>query len=211
MPEHVLSNVKSSDIPPLQSDDKIRSILQESNQYLDARSETVKKISAALHVFYDVTDLMPITMKRLSTGYMLPISETGTSLESSIQFCKMGFYKQARTELRSALELGLLSVYWELDGDGHIKIQDWLHSRERTPMMKKIISALITNKNIQAFDDKHTFCNKIADLYDELSGFVHTRGHKHSHRRLSRSNVNRFNGKSLSVCLDRFSKLLILL
>lgn len=206
MPERVISSVKSSNIPPLQSDDNIRNVLQESNQYLDTRSETVWKIFAALRVFYDVTDLMPFTVERMFTGYMLPISETGTSLESSIQFCKMGFYKQAHTELRNVLELGLLSVYWELDDDGHIKIQDWLHSCERTPRMKQIISALTTNKNIKTFDDKHAFCNKITTLHDELSRFVHTRGQKHSHQQLSRSNVNRFNEKSLLVCLDQFLK-----
>lgn len=35
---------------------------------------------------------------------------------------------------------------------------------------------------------------------------MHTRGHEHSYRRLSRSNVNRFNEESLSTCLDRFFK-----
>lgn len=206
MPEQILSSVKSSDIPPLQSDDRIKNVLQESNQYLDAHDETVLKIFAALHVFYDVTDLIPVTSERLLTGYRFPITEAATSLENSIQFCKMGFYKQAHTELRSVLELGLFSVYLELDGGGHINIQDWLHSRERTPVIRKIISELTTNKNIMAFDDKHAFCNKITALYDDLSRFVHTRGQEYSHRRLSRSNINRFNEESLSVCLDLFFK-----
>lgn len=145
MSERRLSSVKSSNIPSLQSDDNIRNVLQESSQYLDARGETVWKIFAALHVFYDITDLIPSTVERLFTGSRLPISETATALENSIQFCKMGFYKPAHTELRTALELGLLSVYWELDDDGHIKIQDWLYSRERTPGIREIISALTTN------------------------------------------------------------------
>ena len=196
----------SSDIPPLQSDDKIMCVLKESNQYLDSRNETIWKIHAAIRTFYDVTDLMPLTVERLFTGHMLPISETGTELESSIQLCKMGFYKQALTELRSVLELGLLSIYLELDDDDHVKMQNWLYSRSRTPAMQKIISKLITNQNIKDFDDKHNFCDNIRGLYGALSRFTHTRGSQHSHQILSRSNVNCFNEKSLLMYLELFFK-----
>lgn len=201
-----MSSPKSSDIPPLQSDDTIMSVLKESNQYLDAQDEMVWKLFTTLRVFNDVGDLIPQTVERLFTNHMFPLFETGTALESSIQFCKMGFYKQAFTELRNVLELGLLSVYWELDDDGHIKMQDWLHSHERTPKMQKIIAKLTTNHNIKTFDDKHGFCDRIKTLYDELSGFTHTRGAKHSHQRLSRSNVNRFNEKSMSKYLGLLFK-----
>ena len=199
-----MSRLMSSNMPPLQSDDRIMGVLKESNQYLDSQNEIIWKTHAAICTFYDVTDLIPLTVERVFTDYMLPISETGTELENSIQFCKMGFYKQALTELRSVLELGLLSIYWELDDDGHVKMQDWLYSRDRTPSMQKIVSELITNQNIKDFDNKHNFCDNVRDLYDALSGFTHTRGSKFSHWTLSRSNFNCFNEKSLLRCLDLF-------
>jgi len=192
---------------PINSDEKILSVLKESNEYLESNPEISSKIGQTLSVFNHVEDLLPQTIEKALSGHIFPLVEAEIELKSSIQFCKLGFYKHSLIALRNALELGLLSVYWDIDGQSHIDIQEWLHSFIDTPIRKRtIFPKLKTNQNIKNFDDKHKILDYFDDIFKKLSNFVHTKGRIHSSWNLANANFNRFNEKSFLICVDFLKK-----
>ena len=123
-----------------------------------------------------------------------------------MHLCKLGFYKHAIIALRNALELGILSVYWDIDGNSHIKIQNWLSSNQPTPYGKEVYKSLKKNNTIEEFNKKHKILEQIRDLYDELSNFIHTRGTDFSSYTLNKSNLNSFEEKSLRKWFQFFER-----
>jgi hypothetical protein len=159
------------------------------------------EIELSLRVYKSLPDLLPQLVEQFTSGHVFPIYEGEYELESSISLTKFGFYKHALGALRNVLELGWLSVYWDLAGRSHIEIQGWLHSIEDTPFRKRVFAALKREPNIKAFDDAHKFLEGVEKLYYSLCDFAHTKGRRFSIRALSRSNVNTFNEASLRYWL----------
>ena len=189
------------------SDEKILQILEESNKYLEQNSDTTNKIKRALMIFYYMEDLQPQTAETGGLEGMFPLAEASHELENSIQLCKIGFYKSALAALRNVLELGLLSVYWALNERSPASRQEWMSSEKHTPYTRDIISALETDKNIKAFDDKHNFFRDVRELL-ELSRFVHTRGTKYSYYYLTNGALNHFKEESFLKWLGFFLKVI---
>lgn len=181
----------------INSDENILQVLEQSNRYLESNKDLSFRITSLLSVFHSLEDLMPQTVEKFWSGHMFPIVEANSELENSIMLCKLGFYKHAFIALRSVLELGLLSVYWDIDGRSHVDIQKWLHSFENTPRKKTMYTKLKTNQNFRKFDDKHEIFNDIENIFKQLSNFVHTKGRSHSNMDLGNSTCNRFNENSL--------------
>lgn len=192
----------------LHSDKLILQILNETNEYLQKHPETKKKVEEINWTFRSLLGLLPETLETFWSGHIFPIAEAEYELECSIVFCKLGFYKHAIGALRNVLELGLLSVYWDIDGQSHIDIQDWLRSMESTPFRKRVFAKLRTNSNIGKFDDKQDILGKTKTLYGQLSDFSHTKGFGFSSRQLNKhqSNVNSFNETSLARWLELTEK-----
>ena len=46
------------------------------------------------------------------------------------------------------LELGMLSVYFNINNDGHNAVKSWLNSNENTPRTDRIWKILKQNENI---------------------------------------------------------------
>jgi len=67
-------------------------------------------------------------------------------------------YKQAFSTLRSGLELGLLSVYYNINDDGHETVKEWFYSLDgpgsNTPRAEKIWKILLSNPNIEEYNNK---------------------------------------------------------
>ena len=160
------------------------------------------KINEALWVYRAAFDLLPQTLENITSGHGFPINEGEYELDSSIQLCKLGFYKHAIIALRNALELGILSVYWDRDGNSHMNIPKWLSSGEPTPFRDKVTKALKKNKRIEVFDKQHNIFREIKNLYGELSDFSHTKGMHFSSLELTESNANTFNGSSVRKWLE---------
>jgi hypothetical protein len=181
----------------LNSEENILSVLEQSNEYLTNNKQLSEKISEFIWIYRSLTDLVPETVEKFGSGHIFPLSEAEYELESSVAFCKLGFYKHAMIALRNVLELGLLSVYWDVGGQSHLEIQNWLKSGERTPFKKNVFKKLRTHPNIHKFDDKHKLLDKTGFLYERLSNFAHTKGMKYSSRGLGKSNINTFDQSSL--------------
>ena len=189
------------------SDETILQVLEESNKYLEQNSDITNKIKRALMIFYDIEDLLPQTAETGGYGGMFPLAEASHELENSIQLCKIGFYKSALAALRNVLELGLLSVYWALNERSLASRQEWMSSKKHTPYTRDIISALDTDKNIKAFDDKYNFSRDVGKLL-ELSRFTHTRGTKYSYDYLTNGALNHFKEESFLKWFDFFLKVI---
>ena len=169
---------------------------------MNENEKIVDRINEMLWVHRAGFDLLPVRLENPGSGPIFSIGESEYELECSIHLCKLGFYKHAIIALRNVLELGLLSVYWDIDGKSHIDISEWLSSNEQTPFRKEIIKVLKKNERIVVFDKAHNIFMKITDLYHELSDFSHTKGIRFSSRELSRANVNTFNQESIRKWLE---------
>lgn len=186
----------------LHSDERVLGILSQTNEFLETnKSDVAHQINDSVWIIRSLHDLLPETMDRIWSGHIFPLSEAGYELESSIVFCKLGFYKHAISCLRNVLELGLLSVYWDIEGQSHIDIQTWLRSLESTPFRKKVFAKLKRNQNILTFDKMHGIFEETGQLYEELCNFAHTKGMRFSSRALSPSNISVFQEGSIKLWL----------
>lgn len=183
----------------LHSDKRIFAILDDTNAFLDQNPEVKDQIQEYIWALRSLSELAPLTPDKIFSGYVFPLTEAEYEIESSSVLCKIGFYKHAIAALRNVLELGLLSVYWDINDRAHIDMHDWLRSMEETPFRKAIFEKLATNENIKVFDEKQQIFDKTAALYKKLSNYSHTRGFGYSSQYLNahRSNVNSFNDASL--------------
>jgi len=198
----------NTNLPILHSDKLVMEILGESNKFLDINTETTQRINKCYWVFHSLFELIPETVENFWSGHIFPITEAQYELECSIVFCKLGFYKHAIASLRNVLELGLLSVYWDIDGKVHIDIQNWLKSMESTPFRKEVFLKLKTNSNIKDYDSRQNIFEKTKALYSKLSNFSHTKGFGYSSRKLNKhtSNVNSFNELSFNKWFNLMEK-----
>jgi hypothetical protein len=116
--------------------------------------------------------------------------------------------------LRSGLELGLLSVYYNINDDGHEVVQNWLKSidswESNTPRTDKIREILNSNQNIKDFNEKLKF----RDHFDKLSflhNYVHTKGYKYSNKLgIMKSNFQTFEEKSFLKWLNTYQEIVII-
>ncbi|MGI0007127.1 MAG: hypothetical protein ACREAR_03930 [Nitrosotalea sp.] len=188
---------KKESIHLINSDEKILEVLEQSNQYLESNDKLSHKIEEILWFFRALEDLIPQTVENVFSGHMFSLIEANSELENSIALCKFGFYKHAFMALRSVVEMGVLSVYWDVDGKSNLDIQKWLLSFENTPSRKIVFTKLKDNQNFREYDDKHKLFDEGDSIFKQLSNFVHTKGHRHSTMDLGNANFNRFNESSL--------------
>jgi len=119
-------------------------VLESSENFLINNKNYIKTINIYLLAYKNLLDLIPETIENFWSGHIFPYTESEYELESSILLAFLGFYKQAINCLRNVLELGLLSLYFNLEDYGHKEIKNWLYSLENTPFKNKIMVKLLT-------------------------------------------------------------------
>jgi hypothetical protein len=188
------------------SPDHIFEVFNKSNVFLKNNPEYKELIELHLEANRDILDLIPQFDYNFGSGHIFPLLEAEYELESSINLALFGFYKQAIYSLRNYLELGLLSVYWNIEDTGHITIQNWLRSLENTPFKNYVFKQILKNKNIEKFNNEMNIIKEIDTLYKELCNYIHTKGVKYSSWTLGMSNVNNFDGKTFIKYLNYFKQ-----
>lgn len=158
--------------------------VQESTiKFLESNEEIRSKISELGWCYNSISKAIPQTSENFWSGHFFPYIESTEELQISINLAMFGFYKQAFSSLRCALEVGMLSVYYNINDEGQDVVQDWLKSRDtweaNTPRAKKIWQILSTNKNIKEFDAKFGLQDDFESL-SYLHNYVHTKGYKFS-------------------------------
>ncbi len=160
-------------------------VYEKTNEYLESNKEISDKISELSWLYHSALDIIPTTIDSFWSGHNFPYVESWE--ESQISFSQMcfGLYKQSMSSLRSVLELGLLSVYYNINDDGHNAVQKWLNSEDskeaNTPRITDIWKILIKNENIQKFQKNSDLKQRLLNL-NYLHNYVHTKGQLYSNR-----------------------------
>lgn len=89
-----------------------------------------------------------------------------------------------------------------MDDAAHTEIRSWLRSEERTPAMARMLTRLFTIPALAEADRELGLRQRIRELYDELGGYVHTRGYRFSSQGLSRTNINAFNERAILAFVE---------
>lgn len=109
----------------------------------------------------------------------------------------------------------MLSVYYNINDEGHKTIQDWLKSKDswqaNTPRMDKVWKILNTNKNIADFNNKFNLRKRFDDL-SFLHNYVHTKGYKYSnHLGVLKANHQTFEENVLKKWIDTYKEAVIVI
>ncbi|MCK9150478.1 hypothetical protein [Methanobacterium alcaliphilum] len=183
--------------PNINSHDQILITFKDSLKYLENNSALYIKLSNYFKAYYFIDDLIPQTSDNFISGHTFPYSESYFELENSYQLCLEGFYTYSFAALRSVLELGILGIYFAVNDKEYNEVRPWLTSEKRTPAFKKALKRLNEIPHFKEYDEKFDYVKNIYEIYDHLSGFIHTRGYKYSSRSKNRSNMNSFNEEAL--------------
>jgi hypothetical protein len=184
---------------------------KETEQYIKANLYLDTQLSELLWTYQCVWKIIPQTMESLWSGHFFPYKESWEELQISYNLCAQGLYKQSMVSLRSAFELGLLSVYWNLNDDGHKIIGDWVRSKSRTPFSNNIWNKIKHHHNFQSYQQSHDIKQRIDDL-GHLHDYVHTNGYKFSNStgRL-KSNFQTFEESSFRMWFESFQEVVEIL
>ncbi len=166
--------------PYIYNCDKSIDVYKESLDFL-TETKKIDDISELGWVYNSIGDLIPHTTQNLWSGHIFPWTESWDELQISFNQSILGFYKQSMISLRIGLELGLLSVYWNLNDDGHKTIKMWISSREETPRLPEIWNKLEKHSNFKSFQKLYDIKYRLLQL-KYFHDYVHSRGFKYSNR-----------------------------
>ena len=186
-------------------------VYRETDFFLKNRPEIKRRIEELGWIYQTIGMIIPHNLKNLWSGHFFPFLESWEELQVSFNQICFGFYKQAFVSLRSGLELGLLSVYFNINDDGHNAVKEWLISGDKTPRKEKIWKILWQNENIRKFDKKHNLMQVHNDL-GYLHNYVHTKGEKYSNSMglIKKSNSQTFQADLISKWLNSFADIISL-
>ena len=187
--------------------DKSIEVYEQSKKYVETFGYG-DKIANLAWAYHSVGNLIPHTTENFWSGHFFPWVESWDEIQISFNLCLFGLYKQAMVSLRSGKELGLLSVYWNLNDDGHEVIQDWLRSKKDTPYFSDIWKKFEQHPNFRLFQQKHDVRARI-DHLGFLHDYTHTKGHEFSNSiGLFKSSFQTFEEKGFKLWLDAFEEVI---
>jgi len=200
--------------PYIYEPDKSIEVYKETEKYFETNPEIKKRIEELGWIYHTVGMIIPQNFENFWSGHYFPFIDSWEELQVSFTQICFGLYKQAFVSLRSGLELGMLSVYFNINDDGHNAVKDWLQSKDikeaDTPFAKTIWKILLQNDNIRKFNEKHDIETVHKNL-GYLHNYVHTKGAKHSNRMgLLKSNFQTFNAELISKWLKSYADIISL-
>lgn len=116
--------------PFMYEPEKSIACLKKTEDYFKKNPDIRRQIEEVSRVYGSIGKTVPQTTENLWSGHFFPYTESWAELQISFNLVTFGFYKQAFMSLRSGLELGLLSVYYNINDDGHLEVQSWLKSKD---------------------------------------------------------------------------------
>lgn len=202
-------------LPFIYSPDKSIEVLHATEAFFDNHPDIQKRIEELVWIYHSIGKTIPQKTENFWSGHFFPYMESWDELQISYNLMMLGLYKQAFVSLRIALEVGMLSVYYNINDDGHNAVQSWLKSKNSwegdTPRADKIWKILRSNSNIASFDTMFELRKKFDDL-NYLHNYVHTKGFKYSNRLgLQKSNCQTFEEKVLYKWIDAYEQVIVLI
>jgi len=190
-------------------------VYQKTEKFIQENSDIQKRISDLGWIYHITGMIIPQNFDNLFSGHFFPFIDSWEEAQISFNLCCFGFYKQAFVSLRSALELGMLSVYFNINDDGEKIIKDWVRSSSKkeadTPNSRKIWNILLSNENIKRFDEKFDLMNEY-DKLGYLHNYVHTKGQKYSNRYGKfKSNFQTFEPEMLEKWFESYERIIVII
>jgi hypothetical protein len=183
--------------PNLNNHERILEVHDDSLNYLKNNKEIYIKLADYFCAYYEIGDLIPQTLNNFASGHYFPYSESYFELENSYQLYLEGFYTYSFAALRSVLELGILGISFTVADKEHKEVRPWITSEKRTPNFKSSLKKLNSIPFFKEFDERFNYVENVYDVYDHLSGFIHTRGYLYSSTSKNKGNINRFNEEAI--------------
>jgi len=169
---------------------------QQTTQFIKNNQQIDEQLFEMSWAFHSIGNAIPQTIVNWWSGHYFPFSESFAEFEISFLLCSQGFYKQSMMSLRSVLETGLLSVYYNINDEGHKTVQGWLQSevgnQNNTPVFGKIWQILMSHSNILKFQNSFDIRAELLSL-GFLHDYVHSKGFTYSNQvGLLKSNTQSF-------------------
>jgi len=189
-------------------------VYKETEKFFKSNPELLNRIQELGWIYNTIGSIIPQTSENFWSGHYFPYLDSWEELQISFTEICFGLYKQAFVSLRSGLELGMLSVYFNINDDGHKTVKEWLHAKDKkeanTPRAETIWKILLQNDNIRIFNEKHDL-KKVHENLGYLHNYVHTKGVKHSNRMgLLKSNTQTFEAMIISQWLESYADIISL-
>jgi len=193
--------------------DKSVEVYRQSEKFIEENGYEYKLFSL-ITIYQCISQQFPHTDISLGSGHFFPWMECYEEIKISSNLCFFGFYKQAMISLRTALELGVLSIYWNLDDNAHEIIKNWLNSEEDTPLSKKIWKKLEGHSNFELLQKKYDIKKEFKHLNNFLSNYVHSKGVKYCNSIGFRTGCQKFEEVGFLIwykLLERVTKVIVIL
>lgn len=195
--------------------DKSIEVYNKTKEFLDQNPDVNNRIHDLSWIYHSLFNVIPTTTVNFWSGHHFPYSESRDELQVSFNLLCFGLYKQAMASLRSGLELGLLSVYYNINDDGHLTVKKWLSSADTkeadTPRIQDVWKILIRNANIKKFQDEFNIKDRLLKL-GYLHNYVHTKGFHYSNRiGKFKSNFQTFEEEYIRKWLEAFEEIIIMI
>lgn len=184
--------MKVDPILPTNDHQKVEGVHKETNIYLTNHEDIYKKLSVHFWAYHAIGNLIPQDVFKMFSGHNFPYVASNYELENSIELCMQGFYRYSFFALRSALELGILGVFFDRNSKAHIEVKSWLNSKTPTPKFKDCITKIFKMCRFSDYDSKFGIKEELLNLYGVLSDYVHARGYQYSTIGQTKSNYNTF-------------------
>lgn len=182
-------------------------VLTETQAYIKENGYE-ERIGELGWMYHSLLNLIPETQESFWSGHNFPWEESWEEIQVSFILCTFGLYKQAMVSLRIAMELGLLSVYWNLNDDGHVTVRNWLKSKQNTPYNTDVRNKLAKHKNFQLFRQRYDYETRLRQL-GFLHDYVHTKGFKYSNAvGLLKSNFQTFEVEAFLNWFDAYKEVI---
>ncbi|WP_025344746.1 hypothetical protein [Sulfurospirillum multivorans] len=190
-------------------------VLEKTNIFLQHNPDLKQKYKELNWAYNSIWQIIPQTIENFWSGHTFPHIQSYDEFQISFNLLFFGFYKQSFVSLRSGLELGLLSVYYNINDLGHETVKNWLKSQNswdsNTPKAEKIWKILNSNSNIKRFNEKYDLQKKFEAL-SFLHNYVHSKGWKYSNRLgLMKPNYQTFEESIVLKWLEVYKDIIILL
>lgn len=136
------------------------------------------------------TDATRADMQTFSKVGMYPNTESEIELDYAIKHALIGSYKEAYGNLRRALELIVIFIYFAHEKIEKERALNWLSSKDDTPSFSRTIEKLKFYERFELIESQLNWKKQIQTLYWELSDFGHNKGQKNGYRELNNLNFH---------------------
>lgn len=134
--------------------------------------ESIEKILNAWSCWKNIlTDDAMHTKNSNITSILCFESEYDT--KASVNSALSGYFKHSNICLRSCLELTVMAIHFETNYGGYVQ---WMMG-QRTPAFESVIKSIFNRVLFKQFNNLTHVKDEISDLHNELSGYMHGRGH----------------------------------